>query len=218
MTLNRPVALSLSLLLFACTPDATDVPEPEEARSAAGDETPAADIEEETAAPSAPSPRQEQQLLAADLIRAEWNKAENRDVCAPLAFISDAGAGGAPRRANFAGGWAVAFDLPDLRSAYGVAGPGEIDTDLAPPSEQARRLGAQWPYFTTLSDLPAPSFAGYGLSGAQAYDGGNPEGKGQQSLAYVRVGGQRCTYNVWSRISRAHLEALLDALRLVAVE
>jgi hypothetical protein len=36
-----------------------------------------------------------------------------------------------------------------------------------------------------------------------------------QSVAYVRVGGQDCTYNVWSRISRAHLEALLDNLRLL---
>ena len=55
----------------------------------------------------------------------------------------------------------------------------------------------------------------FGLSGAQAYPADNPQGHGPQSVAYVRVGGQQCTYNVWSRISRTHLETLLDNLRLL---
>ena len=42
----------------------------------------------------------------------------------------------------------------------------------------------------------------------------NAQGEGLESLAYMRVAGQGCTYNVWSRISRAHLETLLDNLRL----
>ena len=41
----------------------------------------------------------------------------------------------------------------------------------------------------------------------------NPDGRGLNSGAYVRVGGERCTYNLWSRLGRAHLEVLLDSLR-----
>jgi hypothetical protein len=161
----------------------------------------------EATRPAEPGP------LAAALVRAEWRKADNRESCAPLAFTTDAGAPAKPRRANFAGGWAVAFDTPDTRSAYGIAGPGLIPADAAPPAEQAERLGAQWPHFATLAGLPAPAFAGYGVEGAEGYPADNPEGRGLNSLAYLRVGGQACTYNVWSRLGRAHLEALLESLR-----
>ena len=63
-----------------------------------------------------------------------------------------------------------------------------------------------------------PAFAGYGIEGAAAYPADNPAGRGVNSLAYLRVGGQQCTYNVWSRLGRSHLETLLDALRPVPVE
>jgi hypothetical protein len=112
----------------------------------------------------------------------------------------------------------VAFDLPNLRSAYGLAGPALVPADRAPPEEQRKRLRQQWPHFRELSALPQPAFAGYGVEGAQAYPPDNPSGRGLSSLAYVRVGGQSCTYNVWSRLGRSHLELLLDALRAVRVD
>lgn len=163
-------------------------------------------------APDDPPPPPPQPLAAA-LVRAEWAKSRDRELCGPLAFISDGGATAKARRADFSGGWGVAFDTPQLRSAYGLAGPGVIPGDEAPPSAQAERLGAQWPHFTTLADLPAPAFAGYGIEGAQPYPPDNADGRGLNSVAYVRVGGERCTYNVWSRLGRAHLEVLLGSLR-----
>ena len=68
-------------------------------------------------------------LIGESLVLAEWRKADNRAACAPLAFRSDGGAGGTARRAAFSGGWAVAFDQPDMSSAYGVAGAGLLPED-----------------------------------------------------------------------------------------
>lgn len=149
------------------------------------------------------------------LVRSEWAKADNRRHCAPVAFTETGDAGGIARAAVFGGGWAVAFDLPEQRSAYGVAGPGLLQADDGPPYAQVRRLARQWPYDRDLEGLSGPSFSGYGLVGAKPYRAENPSGAGDHSLAYVRIYGQKCTYNVWSRIGRAHLETLLDGLRLL---
>ena len=127
----------------------------------------------------------------------EWSDAPNRDVCALLAPASPGtNERAAPRRAEFSGGWAVAWDLPDLRSAFGVAGTG---VDAADPSYSA------WPYSLTWSD---GSTAGYGPEG----------GTGPNQLAYLRITGMGCLYNVWSRLGREHLEHLLSQLRFVAVQ
>ncbi|MBB6190907.1 hypothetical protein FHS51_001127 [Sphingobium wenxiniae] len=155
-------------------------------------------------------------LIGERRARAEWAKAENRQDCAPLALAASGEPEGAPRAAAFGGGWGVAFDLPELRSAYGFAGTGLLPDDDADAAVQRDRLYRQWPYFRDLAQFPAPSFAGYGQEGAEPYPAGNPEGAGLQSLAYVRIAGQRCTYNVWSRISRAHLEWMLGTLRIAA--
>lgn len=162
--------------------------------------------------PDAPAP----QPLAARLTRNEWRTADNRAQCAPLVLTSDGGAPGEARRANFAGGWGVAFDTEEARSAYGVAGPGLVDADGA--DGQAQRLREQWPYFTRLTDLPQPALAGYGLEGANPYRDAAPDGVGENSLAYVRWGSEACTYNVWSRLGRAHLEVLLQSLRPGPIE
>lgn len=155
--------------------------------------------------------------LDATLIRSEWRKAANRVACAPLAFTDTGGQRGVARRANFSGGWAVAYDLPGLRSAYGVAGTGLIaEQDSQPPAAQRARLRDQWPYFVELGKLPQPAFAGYGIEGAEAYPASNLDGTGVNSLAYLRIGGQACTYNVWSRLGRAHLERLLAGLTVIA--
>ncbi|MBZ9646514.1 hypothetical protein K9B33_03055 [Sphingobium sp. 3R8] len=163
---------------------------------------------------SAAGGAQARPMIGEDVARVQWDMAENRAQCAPLALLSDGGAKGKARAADFSGGWAVAFDLPGIRSAYGFAGPGIIPMDAEPDAAQRARLDRQWPYRRTLAALPGPAFAGYGLIGAEPYPAANPEGKGSQSLAYLRIDGQRCTYNVWSRIGRAHLETLLDNLRL----
>ena len=172
-----------------------------------GPASPAPHLAPDEPAPAAPAP------LAAALVRAEWAKSDDRAACAPIALTTDGGAPARARRAEFSGGWGVAFDTEQQRSAYGIAGPGVIDGDEAPPAAQAERLGGQWPYFATLANLPGPAFAGYGVEGAQPYPADNPGGRGLNSVAYVRVGGERCTYNLWSRLGRAHLEVLLDSLR-----
>ncbi|MEC3912765.1 hypothetical protein U5A82_20500 [Sphingobium sp. CR2-8] len=161
---------------------------------------------------SATGSAQARPMIGEDVARAQWDMAENRAQCAPLALLSDGGMRGKARPAQFSGGWAVAFDLPGVRSAYGFAGPGIIAMDSEPDGAQRARLAKQWPHQRTLNALPRPAFAGYGLVGAEPYPAANPQGKGLQSLAYLQIGGQRCTYNVWSRISRAHLETLLDHL------
>lgn len=162
-----------------------------------------------------PSPLLGERVARTQWARSDDGKSDAPPHCAPLALASAGGAPATARAADFSGGWGVAFDLPGLRSAYGFAGPGVLPQDAAPRAAQRARLDRQWPYMRDLPGLPPSSFAGYGLSGAQAYSADNPQGHGLQSVAYVRVGGQQCTYNVWSRISRTHLETLLDNLRLL---
>lgn len=198
--MTRLPLLLAALPLAACGAE-PDTPAP------SGPASPPPHLAPDDPPPPAPEP------LAAALVRAEWAKSKDREDCGPLAFTTDGGAPATARRADFSGGWGVAFDTPQVRSAYGVAGPGVIDGDEAPPAAQAERLGRQWPHFTTLARLPAPAFAGYGVEGAQDFPADNPDGRGLNAVAYLRVGGERCTYNVWSRLGRAHLEVLLDSLR-----
>jgi hypothetical protein len=137
----------------------------------------------------------------------EWRIAENRATCAPLA-PADLGVitGATARRANFAGGWAVAWDLPGFpgtrpdgtpcadcgRGVAGVAGTGA----------SAAEATHQWHYQKEWED---GSRAGWGLEG----------GSGPRWLAYLTIPGQECLYNVWSQISREHLESLIEQLRFV---
>jgi hypothetical protein len=212
----RILFLSPAVMLAACGSQPSTGPQPSASPSA----SPVAATAGPTPAPSpiaTPSPAAPR-FIAADLIRRQWFKAENRAGCAPVAFTDEGGGGGTPRPATFSGGWAVAFDVPGTRSAYGVAGPGLLAADRGPPYAQTRRLARQWPYFMELDQLERPSFAGFGLEGARPYRADNPEGRGENSLAYVRIHRQHCTYNVWSRLGRAHLEVLLGGLQLLPVE
>ena len=122
----------------------------------------------------------------------QWQAAENRASCDLLATAGATPAEAVPRPATFAGGWAVAYDLPDQRSAFGVAGTG------------ASASGAiyQWPDSLRWAD---GSTAGYGPEG----------GSGPNMLAYLIIPGQDCLYNVWSRLGIEHLEGLLGSLRWV---
>lgn len=102
-------------------------------------------------------------LVAQALVLAEWRKAENRRVCAPIAFTEVGNVQRAAQRANFSGGWAVAFDLPGQRSAFGLAGVGLLPGDEAPIGDQREILAQQWPYVRALPGLRPQTFAGYGI-------------------------------------------------------
>lgn len=132
----------------------------------------------------------------------EWRRAENRDVCPLLApdWLASGVASARPRRAEFSGGWAVAYDDPTLcaacgDSAFGVAavgGPAEQDMD------------ARWKQHVRWAD---GSHAGYGLEGDT----------GPGWLAYLVVAGAGCNYNVWSNLGEAHLIELMSSLHRVDV-
>jgi hypothetical protein len=125
----------------------------------------------------------------------EWKKAENRHTCAPLALLNaEKERGIKVRRANFYGGWAVAYDTPAVRSSFGIAGAGIEAGDLDNVFK--------FPHAIRWSD---GSIVSYG-----------PEGNtGPDQLAYLKVSGQSCLYNIWTKRGRAHLEQLISTLRLV---
>ena len=128
-----------------------------------------------------------------------WRAAENATRCAPLGperldpVLQQAAR---PRAATFSGGWGVAYDLPETRSAFGIAGTGA--------SAWNGDVYDGWPHRRVFADS---SRVGYGLEG----------GTGANWLAYIRIPGQDCLYNVWSRRGREHLEELLGQLRFVKV-
>lgn len=129
--------------------------------------------------------------------RQEWLKAESRALCPILALPKQSSAhlsAHSVRRANFASGWGVAYDLPDLRSAYGVANASTVD-----PND----LSYSWPYNTSYQD---GSTVGYG------HEGGDPTAKW---LAYIVLPQNNCFYNVWSAQGKDHLEQMIADLRLV---
>jgi hypothetical protein len=192
--------LGVLLLAAACAPAPESMPEP--APPPQAPVTPPPPPAPVPAAPPAPpalpaapwaGPRLAVGQVPAAFV-AEWRKADNRATCALIAPAS-VGAGATPRGAYFAGGWSVAYDQPGLRSAFGVAGTGSRAAD---PSYDA------WPHRRAWAD---GSTAGYGPEG----------GTGPNQLAYLRISGQDCLYNVWSRLGVAHLEQLMDSLRFVDV-
>lgn len=156
-------------------------------------------------------------MLGEAVALTEWRKAENRRACAPLAFATTRSGGGQPRHAYFGGGWGVAFDRAELRSAFGVAGAGLLPGDGDGIDSQRRELVRAWPYVRVLPRLQRQALAGYGIEGAKPLTAADGDGRGLNLLAYVRVPGQRCLYNVWSKLGRTHLELLLDSMRVVEV-
>ena len=125
----------------------------------------------------------------------QWEKADNRATCAMIAPASlGDGEGAKPRAATFSGGWAVAYDQPGLRSAFGVAGAGTTPDSTTYDG---------WPHKVVWADS---SKAGYGPEGG---------GVGPNQLAFLEIKGQQCLYNVWSRLGIPHLEYLLSQLRFV---
>ncbi len=147
--------------------------------------------------PPPPAPWSGARLLPSqvpDVYLREWSRADNASTCAPLAPADPEPGAAEARAAEFGGGWGVAYDLPDRRSAFGVAGTG---VEPGPDTYD------DWPWEIEWRD---GSRAGYGPEG----------GSGEKLLAYLRVEGEGCLYNVWSWLGRAHLEELLGSLRFVA--
>lgn len=132
--------------------------------------------------------------VPAEYMRA-WRAAENRSSCALVAPATVRVQSARPRIAQFAGGWAVAYDTPEQRSAFGVAGTGT--------TPDAATFDA-WPHRRRWAD---GSSAGWGPEG----------GAGPNQLAYLRIAGQECLYNVWSRLGQEHLQQLLLELRFVEI-
>lgn len=169
----------------------------------------------DTPAAQQPSPAP-LQVVARERILGQWTKATNRARCAPVGFTSVGGRTADARPAAFSGGWGVAFDTDSMRSLYGVAG---TDAPFKGFDAEVDRILALWPYDRELGGkaggLPARSMAGYGIEGAARYPADNAGGNGMKSLAYVVIPGQDCLYNVWSSVSRAHLETLLDGLTII---
>jgi hypothetical protein len=146
-------------------------------------------------------------ILGREKILTEWSVSENRDHCGPLGFASVGGSIGVPRRADYLGGWAVAFDLPNQQSAYGIAGTGNLAASAAELE--------LWPYIKkieVLSEVKKTGLAGYGVSGRSLFSG---DGVGQHGLAYVSIEGEGCGYNVWTKLGKTHLELLLENLSQV---
>ena len=128
-----------------------------------------------------------------EVFYSQWYKAENQKKCAILVLTAAAKEPAAkPRKADFSGGWAVAYDKPNSRSSFGIAGTGSLA--LSQNDEKIFPNTIRW------SD---GSTASYGLEG----------GIGPGYLAYVTVAGQACLYNVWSKQGKKHLETLLFSMR-----
>lgn len=141
---------------------------------------------------------------------AAWERADNRDVCAPMAPRSFGAASGArARTSELEGGWAVEFDrrgLPGLgrdgaacptcgRGVFGIAG-----TSLAPEALAGDHAAG-----------PAPSFRDGSHAEVEVSEG-EPV-----AAATIVVAGGSCVYQVWSFLGREHVEELVRELRRVEV-
>lgn len=136
------------------------------------------------------------QSQAPDPLVTAWNAADNRTWCSALAIADPSITQGyTAREAEFGGGWGVAWDAPDLRSAFGVAGVG-----LAPEPDTASR----WPGVVT---YPDGSMLGYGGEGFEA---GNPKRLGE-----LVIPGEGCVHQIWSELGDEHLVSVVASLRFV---
>ncbi|HYO77802.1 MAG TPA: hypothetical protein VE010_15180 [Thermoanaerobaculia bacterium] len=149
-------------------------------------------------------------IAAPPVVLTEWSKAENRATCAPMTFAAfgERASGGTPRRANFSGGWGVAWDVPGLpgrdatgrscatcgRGVFGISGAGIT------VGEDEDAVG--FPYRV---DYAGKNWAGWALEGET----------GPNWLGQVRVDDQQCIYYVWSFLGREHVEELVRNVRRV---
>jgi hypothetical protein len=124
----------------------------------------------------------------------EWRRAENQLWCSALYPVDTGVTAATVRRAEFSGGWALAWDTPELRSAFGVAGVGSPAWD---------DIGTRMPNTVAYRG----QIVGYGGEGF--------DDAATQRLAEFSIPGQLCAYQVWSQLGDEHLLELVDSLRLV---
>lgn len=140
-----------------------------------------------------------------------WTAAENHLWCSALLPVGTGPGteGAVARQAEFAGGWAVAWDLPGGpgtfadgspcedcgRSAFGVAGVG---LTWEPTT------GYRWPDVVEWTDGSVLGFGGEG------FDPMSPK-----TLGEIHVAGQGCMYQVWTHLGPEHLRSLVEDLRFV---
>ncbi|HEY0024694.1 MAG TPA: hypothetical protein VGB24_17395 [Longimicrobium sp.] len=198
--MHRLVRAFPLVVMAGCTaaqPPVQPAPAPPPAVEPAAEPSPAPPLAVEDVLP--PAPWEQPPLSSADapgVLLTQWRQAENRAACAPLAPVSlEPHTGARVRAAQFSGGWAIAYDLPGQRSAFGIPGTG---------SSAADDSYNDWPHLLRWRD---GSTAGYGPEG----------GTGPNQLAYLRIPGQQCLYNVWSNLGPEHLVRLLEQLRFVSV-
>lgn len=124
----------------------------------------------------------------------EWRRAENHLWCSALYPVDTGVTAATLRRAEFSGGWALAWDTPELRSAFGIAGVGSpawVDIGIRMPN-------------TVAYDGQIVGYGGEGFDDAAT-----------QRLAEFSIPGQLCAYQIWSQLGDEHLLELVDSLRLV---
>lgn len=157
------------------------------------------------------------------LILQSWVNAENARTCAPIGSrFGNANMKSAlvvPSRPSTQVGWAILFNHPDGALAYSIEGMGSYAPDEEGDSEEVRRaeLQKKWPAFRALPQLAPGAYAVYMALGEPLHNPQNPDGVGMATKAFVRIPGQKCTYNIADRISRVHLEHFLDGLRMIKV-
>ena len=138
----------------------------------------------------------------------EWLAADNKDQ-ARLVLPADVGLSGAasPRRANFSGGWAVAWDE--------ASGPGVEPTGAFCQSCGRGVAGVAGTGVDASRQFSAPFTNGVQWSDGSAVGYTGPRADNRQFLANLYVNGQDRQYQLWSYISQRHLEYLISQLRFV---
>ena len=143
-------------------------------------------------------------------ILSAWERADNRDTCAPIATRTlGIAAGARARTSDLPGGWLVEFDRPGLpgvdrqgrecdtcgRSVVGIAG-----TTMSPDA-----------LLTSDADALTPSYSDGSHAEVEFTD---VDGEHVASVTFT-VAGQGCVYEVWSLIGPEHLQEIVSGLRLV---
>ncbi len=196
----------------AADPDAVATPEATVGQT--GVDSMSGTVTTAAAAPLGRAPWEGPRLRAEDVpaVYADvWDQAENQRWCSALAPLTLASLGNdaTPRPADFAGGWAVAWDRPEGpgqqpdgsdcedcgRSAFGIAGTAVLHE---PDTGESLTATMNW---------ADGSFATIGPEGADT--------TGTKLLANIVIAGQGCRYQVWSNLGEEHLRRLVQNLRLV---
>jgi len=146
-----------------------------------------------------------------DTLVTQWEQSDVKGSCSALYSVTPPPAEAAIRSANFSGGWAVAWDMPDGR---GRLPSGEYCEDcgrgaLGIAGSLGVAAGDETDVWDKQLEWSDGSKAGYGFEGLGDGSSGEP------LLMYLLVKNEGCLYNVWSFLGEDHLLGLVDGLRFV---